>query len=144
MDAVESTVARSRMIVIAMAGGVLALTAVSRFIELESIGFARSAGLPVGLAGLVALPFGWRANVTMRERVPDNLDVETGCTRYTAALLVALAITEGIAFVGIVCYTLGSELIALTGVLTHIMLSGALWPTPERVRPFLERAACDR
>ncbi len=140
METVEITVRRNRMLLIALAGGVIALTAVGGLIDIEPVGFARSAGLPVGLAGLIVLPIAWRTYIALSERASGTTDVETGCTRYRAAVMVALAMTKGVAFLGIVFYMLGAEVAALTGVLTHIMLTGVLWPTPEKVSQFLGRA----
>jgi hypothetical protein len=119
---------------------VIALTAASGLIQIAPLDSARRAGLPVGLAGLVVLPIAWRAYVALRERAGETKDIETGCARYGAALLIALAMTEGVAFVGIVFYLLGADIVALTGVLSHILLTGVLWPTAEKVAPFLGRA----
>lgn len=139
-EIVESALSRNRTIVTALAGGVVILTAASGFLDLQPVSFAVRAALPVGLAGLVALVLAWRAYGTLRERASDVEDVETGCVRYGAALLLALAITEGIAFLGVVCFLLGGELVALTGVFSHVLLTGVLWPTSEKIRPFLGRA----
>ena len=134
MDIVVSTVARMRLIVIGMASGLIVVTAVSGVVELGPSEFAVRASLPVGLAGLMALVAGWRVYAA-RGPGETEVDLTAICSRYTSALLVALAITEGVAFLGIVVYTLGGEVVALTGVASHILLSGVLWPTAEKVRP---------
>jgi hypothetical protein len=105
------------------------------------VGFAASLSFPVGLLGLIMLVAGWRVFVTMGERASEIEDVASGCARYTTALLIALALTEGVAFLGIVTYMLGAGILALTGVLTHVLLTGILWPSAEKIRPFLGRAA---
>lgn len=140
-ERVEAALARTRLIVAALAGGVLVLAAGSGFVDFGGDGaFGRMLSLPVGLAGLVALVVGWRLFMTMRDRAADVEEVETGIQRYSAALLMALALTEGVAFVGVVAYMLGGTLIALTGVATHVLLTGILWPAGEKIRPFLGHA----
>jgi hypothetical protein len=134
MDIVESTVSRSRVIVVAMAGGVLLFAAASGFVDLEPGRFAVRASFPVGLAGLIALVAGWRLYARMRT-APSSADLETQCSRYSAALLAALAVTEGAALLGVVFFWLGGEIVALTGVASHVLLCGVLWPSAEKIRP---------
>jgi len=136
-ESVLTLLARSRLIVGAMAAGILFLTAVIGLIDLAPVGFADRLSLPAGLAGLLALVAGWRVFVRSGQRASDVEDVATGCTRYAAALLVALALTEAAAFLGVVAYMLGAEVMALTGVLSHVLLTAVLWPTVEKIRPFL-------
>ena len=138
--AVQATLARNRLRVAALAASVLLLAAVSGFVDFGSIDFADRLSLPAGLAGLVMLVAGWRVYVTMSERASEVEDIATGCTRYTTALLTALALTEGFALLGIVAYILGASLVALTGVFSHVLLTGVLWPGAEKIRPFLGRA----
>ncbi len=138
--AVQATLARNRLRVAALAASVLLLAAVSGFVDFGSIDFADRLSLPAGLAGLVMLVAGWRVYVTMSERASEVEDIATGCTRYTTALLTALALTEGFALLGIVAYTLGASFVALTGVFSHVLLTGVLWPGAEKIRPFLGRA----
>ena len=140
MDIVHATLARNRVMVGALAAGVLFLAGISGYLDLGAVGLAAYLSLPAGLAGLFMLVVGWRVYVSMRERASQIEDVETGCARYTTALLIALALTEGAAFLGIVAYMLGAGILALTGVLTHVLLTGVLWPAAEKMRPFLGRA----
>lgn len=141
MEEVQATLQRNRLMLAALAAGVLFLAGVSGFVELGPVDFADSFSFPVGLLGLIMLVVGWRVYVTMGERASEIEDVSIGCARYTTALLIALALTEGAAFLGIVAYTLGAGILALTGVLTHVLLTGILWPAAENIRPFLGRAA---
>ena len=141
MEEVQATLQRSRLMVAALAAAVLFLAGGSGFVEFGPVDFADSFSLPVGLLGLIMLVAGWRVYVVMGERASEIEDVAIGCARYTAALLIALALTEGAAFLGIVAYTLGADIVALTGVLTHVLLTGMLWPAAEKIRPFLGRAA---
>jgi len=139
-ELMQATIARNRLIVAALAAGLLSLAAVSGFVGLDPVSFADRLSLPVGLAGLIMLVVGWRVYVSTGERACEIDDVAAGCARYTTALLIALALTEGVAFVGIVAYMLGAGIVALTGVLTHVLLTGVLWPADEKIRPFLGRA----
>ena len=139
-ETVQATLARNRVMVTALAGGVLTLAAVAGFIDLSPVSFAERLSLPAGLAGLIMLVVGWHVYGKFRERAADVQDVATGCTRYSTAILVALALTEGFAFLGIVVYMLGGSLVALTGVVTHVLLTGVLWPATEKLLPFLGRA----
>lgn len=139
-ELVQATLVRNRLMVAALAGGVLLLAGVSGFIDLGPVDFAARSSLPIGLLGLIMLVVGWRVHAAMGERASEIDDVAAGCARYTTALLIPLALTEGVAFVGIVAFMLGAELVALTGVLTHVLLTGVLWPTAEKARPFLGRA----
>lgn len=139
-ELVQATLARNRLMVVALAGGMLLLAAVSGFVDLGSVDFADRLSLPAGLAGLIALVVGWRMYVAMGEHASQVEDIAGGCARYTTALLTALALTEGVAFLGIVAYMLGAGIVALTGVLAHVLLTGVLWPAAEKIRPFLGRA----
>ncbi len=136
----QTALTRSRLMVAALAGGVLFLTAVSGFIDFGSGDVTDRFALPAGLAGLVMLPLSWQMYGTMRGRAADVTDLASGYKRYGRALLTALVLTEGVAFLGIVVYMMGAGIIALTGVLTHVLLTGVLWPTAEKIRPFLGRA----
>jgi len=139
-ELVQATLQRSRLMVIALAAGVLFLAGVGASVDFGRVDFAAGLSLPVGLGGLVMLVVGWRVYAAMGERACQVEDVATGCARYSTALLVALALTEGVAFIGIVAYMLGAGITALTGVLTHVLLTGMLWPATEKIRPFLGRA----
>ncbi|NIM01585.1 MAG: hypothetical protein GTN89_12220 [Acidobacteria bacterium] len=139
-DLVRITLQRNRLTAAALAMGVLVLAGVSGFVALGPVGFAGSLTLPAGVLGLLLLVAGWRVYGAMAERAAAIDDVGTGCARYTTSLLIALAMTEGGAFLGIVAYMLGAGIMALTGVLTHVLLTAILWPGNEKIRPFLGRA----
>jgi hypothetical protein len=134
MDVVETTVARNRIIALAMAGGVVFLAAIGGLVEIDPVPWAARASLAVGLIGLIALVAAWRVYSTMIASI-GTADLEAALARYTTALISALAITEGAAFLGVVCFMLGGRIEALTGIVTHVMLTGVLWPTAEKARP---------
>ena len=131
---VETTVARNRLIVLALVSGVVVLAGLAGFIEFEPIPVAASASLPLGLAGLISLVIGWRVYAAMSQPA-EGAEVEDHLARYSVALIASLAITEGVAFLGVVCYMLGGEIVAMTGVVAHVMLTGVLWPTAEKAWP---------
>jgi len=94
MDVVEATVARNRIIALAMAGGVVFLAAISGLVEIDPVPLAARASLAVGLIGLIALVAAWRVYSTMVASI-GTADLEAALARYTTALISALAITEG-------------------------------------------------
>lgn len=138
-DMMRTALTRGRLLVTGLAAGVLFLTAVSGFVDFGSGGFADRLALPVALAGLVMLPASWHVYGAMRERAADVTDRATGYTRYGTALLTALGLTAAGAFLGIVVYMMGAGILALTGVFTHVLLTGVLWPAEEKIQPFLGR-----
>ena len=54
------------------------------------------------------------------------------------ATVTALGVTEVAGLFGVVAYILSGRLIALSGVLTHIILAGAIWPSRERYDAFVD------
>jgi hypothetical protein len=114
----------------------LGLTAVSGWVPSRD-------GLGLGvtiasLAGLVAPVLGYRLYLWQQERIPDDADGATRCAHYLRAVTLALSATELSALFGVAMYALTRRPFALAGVLTHVLLSGALWPTPEKLEPFLD------
>ncbi len=69
------------------------------------------------LLGLVALPVAWRVHAALLER-GDR----------ARAVVVALAITEGTAILGVVAYGLTGRLDPLLALAIHLVLAGAVWP----------------
>ena len=89
--------------------------------------------------GLVSPVIGYRLYAWSRERMPPGRVAPRAAPTFLRATSLALAVTEGVALFGIVAL-LGSAplLAALIGVVTHVILAGAVWPTPERLESFLE------
>jgi hypothetical protein len=88
---------------------------------------------PAALAGLVALPIGYRVYLGVRGR-------GRGTHRRAAfkrATIAALAITEGVALFGVVAYLLSENPMTLFGVASHLLLTGAIWPSGSRLEVFL-------
>jgi hypothetical protein len=132
----RSAVAQARIIAAALAAGVLVLAAISGVVRLPPSLF--SLATPAGLCGLVSLVIGYRLYAWLRERVPSGASHRQRCAAFVRATIVALAVTESTALFGVIVFWLSGEPIALIGVATHIILAGALWPGPERLRAFVE------
>jgi hypothetical protein len=130
---------QARILVGALVAGVLALLAVSGLFQLgDSLRFLV---LPAGLVGLVSPVIGHKLYTSRRDGTPADADVATRCRRFVMATILALAITEAAALFGVVVFMLSGRWTALTGVLTHVLLAGAIWPSPDRLQPFLGSSA---
>ena len=93
---------------------------------------------PASLAGLVGLPVALRLHRTLRDRAAAGSDPGARAAAYVRSLAVALGVTEALACVGIVAFLFSRAPFCLTGLATHAILTGALWPTPEAVRQALD------
>jgi len=135
-EMLDAAVMRARVMVAALVGGVLTLLFVATFFSLNTpVAFLV---FPVGLIGLVSPVIGYRLYLYARSKVPGGADVEGRAGAFVRATLTAMAISEGIAFCGIVVYMLTGGALALTGALTHLLLAGAIWPTREKLDQFLD------
>ena len=121
-----------------LAAGVLALAAASGFIESRSD--FPALGSLAALAGLVSPVIGYRLYAWLRERVPPGASHAVRCAGFLRATALSLAVGGTVALFGIVAYGLSSVFAALIGVVTHMILVGAVWPTPERLETFLDAA----
>lgn len=133
---IDTTLSHSRIIVAGLVVAVVALAAISN--QFAPVG--TSAGFlvaPAGLLGLVSPVVGYRLYLMIRERVPAGSGTAAGCNAFLRATIAALAVTEGIALFGVVVFMLTSRLPALLGAATHVLLAGAIWPTPERLEAFI-------
>jgi len=133
---VEAALHQARVLVGALVAGPLLGMAVIGLLDPP----ARVAALvaPASLLGLVSPVVGYRLYHLLRERIPVDADLETRCQSYVRANLAAMAVTEGAALFGLVAYFLSGELFTLVGVGAHVLLAGAIWPSPERFELFLE------
>jgi hypothetical protein len=131
----RKTLATAGIIVAALTAGVLMITVVAGLVDI-------SAGLeilvpPAALLGLISPVVAYRLYLRMRERIPADADAHFRCHRFLTATVLAVAITESIALFGVVAFMLGGGYAALIGVVTHVILVGAIWPTRERLETFL-------
>ncbi len=135
-DLAEATLRQARLVFAALTAGAVIPLAASGWIDppgaVPGLAFAAS------LIGLVSPVIGYRLYALQRERVPSGAGPAQRCRLFLRAGIVALAATEGAALLGVVGYMLSGTLSALSGVLTHVLLVGAIWPTPERLDAFLE------
>lgn len=123
----------------ALAVGVLALAGASGFMGLRSD--FPALGSLAALTGLVSPVIGYRLYAWLRERIPAGASHAARCAGFLRATELALAVGAGIALFGIVAYCLSAVFAALIGVVTHMILVGAVWPTPERLETFFHVAS---
>jgi hypothetical protein len=128
---------QARTIAAALAAGVLLLTALSGIVRIPG-GPAAIASL-AALLGIVSPLIGYRLYAWQRERDGVEGSHSRRCASFLRATVLALAVTEGVALLGVVAYWLTAEPHALIGVVTHVILVGAVWPTSERLANFIER-----
>lgn len=131
----KKTIATAGIVVAALTAGVLLITVVAGFVDI-------SAGLdvlvaPAALLGLISPIAAYRLFLRMRERLPADAGDEFRCHRFLVATIAAVAITESIALFGVVAFMLSGGFAGLIGVVTHVILVGAIWPTRERLDTFL-------
>jgi len=88
---------------------------------------------PAALAGLVAVVIGFRVYHAILGRGRGAHRREA----FMRATIVALSITEGAALFGIVAYLLSGNPTTLFGVASHVLLTGAIWPSACRLEVFL-------
>ncbi len=126
----------SQLIVGALVVGPLVFAVIAGFVDLGSR--VRVLSLPAALFGVVSPVIGYRLYHTIRDRLaPDASDGER-CRAFLQANLVALAVTEAAAFLGIVAYMLSREPWGLLGLLMHVLLAAAIWPSDERFHGFTD------
>jgi hypothetical protein len=131
------TLTTTRIISAALVGGVLgfAIVTVGWFSSRPSS--LPALALAAALAGLVAPVGGYRLYRALRRGIPPRAEASARCAVFQKATVLALGITEGIALVGVVVFALSREWIALTGVVTHVLVAGAIWPSRARLDDFL-------
>jgi len=122
-------------VVAAITAGVLVMTIVSAFVKLSS-GLSVLVS-PAALLGILSPVIGYRIYLALRRRTPQEAGIEQRCQRFFTATIVAMAVTEGIALFGVVAFMLSGAPACLIGVLTHVILAAAVWPTPERLELFM-------
>ena len=139
VEPAETTLRQARVVFVASIASVLVLLAIGGWIDPP--GRLMGLAFPVSLIGLVSPVIGYHLYLLLRERVPTGASRTEACRCFLRAGIVALAVTQGAAILGLVGYALSGTLSALSGVLTHVLLVGAIWPTPERLESFLGREA---
>jgi hypothetical protein len=133
----KETITTAGIVVAAMTAGVLLLTVISGFLDVASgLEFIVA---PAVLLGLLSPVVGYRLYCRMRERLPREADDAYRCRRFLAATIIAAGISESIAILGIAAFLLSGSFAGLVGVVTHVILVGAIWPSQEKLAAFLHR-----
>jgi len=131
-----ATLNTTRLMAGGMAAGVLFVAALSGLFE--PTGALSVLIGPAALFGLVGPVLGYRLYLLLRERIPAEADAVERRRVFLRATLSALSITEAAALFGVLVFVFSGEWYAAVGVATHIILTGAIWPTQERLDAFLE------
>jgi hypothetical protein len=94
--------------------------------------------IPAALAGLVSPVIAYRSYSVLGARTSPDAALGVRCEAFQRVTVVALSVTAGVALFGIVIYVMSSDLAAMTGVVTHVLMSGAIWPRRVRLESFLD------
>ncbi len=128
----------SQLIVAVLIVAPLVLAVIAGFADLGS--GVRILTLPAALFGVVSPVIGYRLYHSIRDRLAPDASYDERCRAFIQANLVALAVTEAAAFLGIVAYMLSREPWGLLGLLMHVLLAAAIWPSAERFHGFTDTA----
>ncbi len=139
----RAVVNAARAIVAALVLGVLVLMALSGLLpRAEGVEFLV---VPAAIIGAVSPVIGYRAYHYLRERIPARASPQQRMRTFLRANILAMGITEGAALAGVIVHALTGSLLALLGAGMHVLLAGALWPSPEKLDAFVEgRQGVDR
>jgi hypothetical protein len=77
----------------------------------------------------------------LRDRLAVGASAALRRQTFLRANLLCFAITEGAAVFGVIVYALTGAPLALIGVVMHVLLGGALWPSEEKLAGFEGAAA---
>ena len=89
---------------------------------------------PAALAGLVALAAGNRWYRAILDRIAPGARPADRAAALRKATIAGLSCTEAASLLGVIAFHVSREPFALVGLVAHLILAGALWPT---------RARCD-
>jgi len=140
-DAGRATLFQARLIVGGLVGGVLILTAVSGWMprggDLEGL------VVPAAVIGAVSPVVAFRLYQLFRDRLTSGATAARRRETFLRANVLCFAITEGAALFGVIVYALTGAPLALIGVVMHVLLAGALWPSEEKLAGFMGDAFRD-
>jgi len=94
--------------------------------------------IPAGLLGIVSVVIGHRVYEWMRSRLEKGASQAEASRTFFVATVAALGVTEAAGLFGLVAYLLSGHVGALTGLLTHVILAGAIWPSSDRYEAFVD------
>jgi len=101
-------------------------------------GAFRALVIPAALAGLISPVIAYRLYSVLGARLSPDTALGVRCEAFQRVTVIALSVTAGVALFGILTYGLSADPAALTGVATHLLLSGAIWPSRVRLESFLD------
>jgi hypothetical protein len=131
----RATLIRSSITVGAITAGPLIITIVSAFIRLSSE--LQYLVAPAALLGIVSPVIGFRLYLALKRRLPADAGLGQRCQHFYTATIIPLAVTETVALFGVIAFMLSGAPACLIGVLTHVILAAAIWPTQERLEQFM-------
>jgi len=134
-NADREVLTRARLIVGALVGGVLILTALSGFMP-RADGMAGLV-VPAAVVGAVSPAVAFRLYQLLRDRIAAGASATLRRQTFLRANVIAFAITEGAAVFAAIVYAMTGGPLALIGVLMHVLLAGALWPSEEKLAGFV-------
>jgi hypothetical protein len=140
-DADREILSLTRLIVGALIGGVLLLTALSGF--MPRLDGMEGLVVPAAVVGAASPAVAFRMYQLLRDRLAGGASATLRRQAFVRANVLCFSITEGAAIFGVVVYALTGAPLALLGVLMHVLLGGALWPSEEKLAGFVGTAARD-
>jgi hypothetical protein len=133
---IRSTLIRARRLATGLSVGLLALLAVSRLFDVSaSIAILVA---PVALAGIISPVVAYRLYEWRRTLVPADAGLAERCQAFLTATSNAFMVSATVGLGGVAVHVLTGSIEALIGVVTHVIVAGALWPQPERLERFLD------
>jgi len=133
-----ATLRQARTVATSLAGGILLFAVVA--VMLRPTPATSALAPPAGLAGIVSPLIGYRLYSWLRERVPGSAGPAQRRAAFLRATLLSLSVTDVTAAFGLVVYLFTEAPSTLIGVASHVILTGAVWPTEERLESFLRGA----
>ena len=121
-----------------LAGTCLAWRLWDRGKDIKVVDRGGSRGSSWASAGLVSPVIAYRLYSLLGAKTPRDAALGVRCKAFQRVTVVALSVTAGAALFSIVTYAMSSDLAAMTGVVTHVLLSGAIWPSRVRLESYLD------
>lgn len=132
----ERALAAARLVAAMMALAPVLLFVVAHAVRREPT--LSSLAPAAAVAGLLVPMVGYRLYHGLRGRIPPEADVPAKSAAFLRATLLALAVSDGVATFGGVAYFLARDPVTYLCLATHLILTGAVWPSPSRLEHFLE------
>jgi hypothetical protein len=138
----EQTLTTARLILGAMVGTLVLVAALCLLLPRGPWGDFLIA--PAGIVGIVSPAIGYRLFHWFGERLPQGAGDTEREASFLRASVLAVSVTEGSALLGIVTFAMTGALTAMIGVVSHMILTGALWPTEDRLEFFVAQSVSAR